>query len=297
MLKMSMTPYITKKYNTGRNVLTAIPVLGTWKNNASIPYQLTFDEVISYVFLPDGDDPNQPNVFDGTSSGDVVDFNATPLLADIVAVYNEVMKAVSNQVASLTPLGGDGSGGPLLQYTRYVEFNPVSLDVTNLKRLPRHYNKYVIEKDVEVEADNKRSSTKDKKVFKKVKILNPPNSTVFTEFTVAYSGLIPISSSFKEFAPQLILPVIEIVPGQLPGQQQVQVSCMEPFSIVPAANGVVLNNRGQEIIDGVVNMIVGQAGKKTELATFVEGLSRDNEGGFLGDLFSTVGGIANQIGL
>jgi len=95
----------------------------------------------------------------------------------------------------------------------------------------------------------------------------------------------------------LILPVIELVPVALPGQQQVQTATLEPYVLATGNDNLFFNSRNTEIFDATPNYVTGLAGHKTEFASFVEALSKSNSGGFLGDLFSTVGNIANTIGL
>jgi len=94
--------------------------------------------------------------------------------------------------------------------------------------------------------------------------------------------------------PQLILPVIELVPGSLPTQSQYQTAVKEMYSFtVPTSATNVINNRAIELDSGLPNNVKGNAGEPTEWANYVANKSKMDQGGFLGNLFTTIGSVAS----
>jgi len=305
MLLMAEHPYNTKNFNDPRNKLIYIPVLGTFKGYVPPDFFGTNIDTQFFPFFEDENtDPNTPNIFDGTSGNYVVDFNSTPGLSNIIAYWNSVMTISANQWASTCRMGGSGTGGPLLQYTRYCSFvsaneNKHDSIVKPGQIVPKHMRRFIHVREVEQKSDVKlvRSLSKEKEKPKVVteKVMAPPNSTLYTQYSLGYSSIVIMTATLKEYAPDLILPVIEIVPGALPGIAQYQTSVREVYSLL-FNSSTIYNNRATEIVDSVSNSVTGLAGHKTELATYVETLSKANIGGFLGDLFSTIGSVAGVLG-
>jgi len=300
MLKMSEHPYYTKGFSNSRNKIKYIPVLGTFKGYVPPTYfGPTINGVFRPYFIPESDDPNTPNIFDGTSGNYVVDFNETPLMSNLCALWNAYVVPLTPMFGSVIRMGGEANGGPLLQYTRYCQFVvDQHSEVPNKAIIPVHMRSFIQEIEVEKPVLEKKSSKsvlipKEKEIKR---IMAPPNSTLYTQYSLGYSGILPITSTFKENVPDFILPVIEIVPGALPGITQYQTAVKEPYSLLFQAS-VIYNNRATELQDSVPNNVVGLAGHKTALAEYVETLSRNNEGGFLGDLFTTIGNVASAVGI
>jgi len=299
-LKMVVRPYETKQFNSTRNHVTHIPVWGGFDGWQTQNYQIVLGDATAPLFKPDNADPNTPNIFDGTSGGSAVDFNNTPLMGAICSVWNAYMTTLVDQIASVTNLGGSGNGSPLLNYTRYVVFQEQGeVDVTDLPIVNKRMERFIVEREVDVPIPHGLERKGSVKFMKeKRRFYAPTPNSVYTERTTMYSGMQPITQTHKEYFPHLQLPVIELSPGQLPYSQQIQIATMEPFSLKASPNiQNVFATRGTEIFDAISDSIVGRAGKKSELAGFVETLANSNQGGFLGDLFSTVGSIANTIGL
>jgi len=305
-LKMAVCPYITKKFNSPRNKLIYIPVWGTFKGYVPPTfYEVTINDISYPTFLAEGTDPNTPDIFDGTSAGSVVDFNETPLITNIVANWNGLMAEITNMFSSLVSIGGDATGGPSLTNTRYCQFATVEnskREITGIVRVPKCMRKFVTEVEIVEDAPHGtlvRQSSKggvvERKV-RKVKYIAPPDSTIFNQFTLGYSSILPITETKKENYPQFILPVIEIVPGALPSIPQVQTATLEPYSL-EFNSSTIFNNRATEIIAAGVNNVVGLAGRKTDLSSFTETLSNMGKGGFLGDMFATVGNLGTAIGI
>jgi len=146
-----------------------------------------------------------------------------------------------------------------------------------------------------------RTLSKDSKKDKKVEMelfYAPPTNTPFKEWSLGYSGMLPITDTLREYFPNLILPIVEVGDGLLPSQSQYQVSVLEPFSIATGTSIVnTLATRGVELLNAIPDDVIARSGQQTEFSKFVDELSRRDDGGFLGDLFATVGGFANAIGL
>jgi len=251
-------------------------------------------------FLPENTDSFTPDIFDGTSGGSVVDFNETPLIANIVAFSNGVMEQLSSMFSSLDRIGGDSSGSPMLQYTRYCSFNAenAKVEIPRSQKFAKGLKRFLVIEEIDENlGTNKLERKSSKAEIKKIKkqYYAPPNSTIFTQYTRGYTGVLPISASMKEYFPDFVIPVIEINPGTLPSIQQVQIADLEAYEI-RFDSSVIYNNRGSEIASGAVNNVVGLAGKKTELSMFTDELAMKNQGAFIGDIFSTVGNLANVFG-
>jgi len=305
-LKMAIRPYSTKQYANSNNHITHVPVWGTFGGYVPLVYSFNIDGTPINLFIAENLDPNTPSVFDGTSGGDVVDFNDTPLIATICELWNENMRVLTNMFSSLTVMGGDATAGPFLQFTRYCAFNSINLDITNRRRVPRFWDPYIKEIEEEKEVVGTVSGL-TKKVSKtaiksKKRIYAPPNSSILSQYTIAYSGMIPISPTHKENFCNIILPVVEVSPAgnSLPNMTQIQTATQEPYLLNLIGVSNIQSNRGDEIQNAIINYVVGAAGKKSELSEFVSGMSKENEGGFFGDLFAAiaptaVGGLGTLI--
>jgi len=200
-------------------------------------------------------------------------------------------------------IGGSSAGSPLLQFTRYVVFSSltekdkeqVSMSDVRVRLLPQLMQQFVVHKEEITE--RKLEKSKSSKEIKVRKYYNPPGSTIYTEATTSVSGMVPITDTHKVNLPNFILPVIELLYiDNLPSQAQIQVSTLEPYFMIVNQVGNVEASRAAEIIATVPNMIIGVAGRKSGLADFIEALSKQNQGGFFGDLFSTVGNVASSLG-
>jgi len=288
-LKMAIRPYDTKQFNNSNNHITHIPVWGTFGGFVPVNYEVIVDGTPFPLFLPESSDPFTPNIFDGTSGGNVVDFNGSGIINDIGVNWNDTQRLLTNMYMGLTSMGGDARNGPFLQYTRYCSFVVVSRDITDMKRVPKHWKPYIKEEEEVIstggvlQKKNSKASVKSKRL-----IYSPPNSSIFTEFTVGYSGMVPISPTLKENFGNLIIPVIESV-NSLPSITQVQTSTQEPYVLSLTGPGQLVSSRSEEILASTFNYVKGAAGDKSELSKFIEKLSENNEGGFFGDLFSAIG--------
>jgi hypothetical protein len=299
-LKMAIRPYITKNYPNKNNHVTHIPVWGTFGGFAPINYTYEINDTVITVFLPEISDPNTPNVFDGTSGGNVVDFNATPVISTALEIWNDDMILLKNQISHPVTLGGDAKNGPFLQFTRYCSFTTdnTETDVTYMRRIPKSMVQYV--KEVEEEKPTlKRTTSKEKEIIvkRKKKIYAPPGSSIYSEYTVAYSGMIPITATHKENFSNIILPVVEVAfpMTQIPNVTQVETAYLEPYTLDLVGPGPITGSRALEIDNGSINYLKGIAGDGSELASFVNALSNENEGGFLGDLFAAVEPLLGDI--
>jgi len=299
-LKMAIRPYLTKQYNNSNNHITHIPVWGTFGGFVPIPYNVVVDGVSYPVFQLENTDPFTPNVFDGTSGGNVVDFNGSGIIADIGVNWNDTQRLITNMYMGLTTMGGDARNGPFLQYTRYCNFVVISKDVTDMKKIPKHWRPFIKEVEEEITGGGMQKKNSKANIKSKRLIYAPPNSSILTEFTVGYSGMVPISPTLKENFPNLIIPVVE-TSGNLPSINQVQVSTQEPYILSLTGPGQLVSSRSEEIGASTFNYVKGAAGDKSELSEFIKKLSENNEGGFLGDLFSAIGptvlsGAVNLLG-
>jgi len=302
MLKMVLRPYVTNNFLSNRNHITQIPVWGMYKEYALVNFTYVNSQgIVTNLFTPEPSDA--PNVFDGTfNSGDVADLNTSPPIQAAVADWNEFVNALSNIFASLDTLGGDSNGSPLLQFTRYVQYIAVDeraqkrekheVVLLEGQRVPKLFKSYV--------TDRKRleKQTSKKEIVFVDHVMSIPESTPFSEFPLAVSGMIPITPTHKEFLCDLIIPTIDSAStDNLPSQSQYQVAVLEPYSFVKSAPGEILSSRAVELNASTYHHVVGLAGRKSALAGFLTALSDNNEGGFFGDLFSFAGEVANTFGV
>jgi hypothetical protein len=292
MLKFIVRPYLTDSYQVNKNAYPHVPVLGTWKTWSPKLVNVSYGGVDYPMFAPEY--ASNPSIFDGTLGGQAVDFNNSNIISVATGRWNELIldnKAISS---ALTPLGGTCPGSPLLQYTRYVNF-PVVQDVD----CSLHYTSYVESNIVTKKREVTRQTSRGSKEVEKIidRYYAPPVYSMGSQITVAYSAMLNISPSMKSYMSSFILPVVELVTNQLPSQSQYQEAVYEPVSL--RGNGSLpTKSRGVEInLDVVQNYIRGLAGTESDLAQFILKLSRDNEGSVLGDIFNTIGSVAEKVGV
>jgi len=304
MLKKCIRPYKTKEYQSKRNHVTHIPIWGAYDGAANPGFFYNNSQgVVKSLFDTENVGPF-PSIFDGVMGNMVIDLNTSSIITEAVTEWNDWVAAITNMFAGIDVIGGDSAGSPLLQFTRYVNYqtedskkitgHQSEITLQPRQRVPPSYYPYV--KEVKVE----RKDSKGKLCYAGTpeRILAIPNSTVMSEFTAAISGCITITATHKQYFPQLILPIIDLDSmNGLPTQNQVQVSSIEPFSVFKnIGEGTTFASRWDEISSGMNNMVVGLSGKKSPLSDFIKALSDNNQGGFLGDLFSFVGDAANSVG-
>jgi len=292
MLKMSNYPYVTKNFTAERNRVIHIPVWGAFGNTVPINISVEYNGGTYPMFE---DEPfSAPSIWDGTYGGVVADFNATLLLQEAATAWNSFMEVCAIFIVGATPLGGADEDGSLLQFTRYVNFpsEQIMKDYHG-KRPPPHLKDYVVEK--EFESVLQKTSSKKEIVKEKKRVYNPPNSTIISEFPLAVSGLVPISDAHLRLFPQMVLPVIEVIRGTLPTQNQVQVAGKETFYYTYNIGTLYQNSLAGGFSSGVANNVKGVAGELTELAKYVQQKSAENKGGFIGNLFSTIGTVGGMI--
>jgi len=299
-LRMMFLPYDTASYNSPRNQLIYIPVLGTFKGYV-VPdnYNVVINDTIFPVFQSETDPV--PNIFDGSmSNGSVADFNATASNEIVTATWNSALRTLAPVLDGQVSMGGEGNRSPFLQYTRYVQFNAGGRDVTKVSHLVHPGDRqFIHDEDEPLVVPLERKSSKGGVVErKKRKILAPPDSTIYSQYTLGYSGRLPISSSWKESCTDFIFPVVEIVPGFLPQIVQYQNSVGETYNIRLDLSGIRVNNsRSAEILDGMPNHVIGLSGKKTELSLLIANMNVSQQGGFLGDIFTVGASLASAVGL
>jgi hypothetical protein len=310
-LKMAIRPYVTKQFSSNKNHITHIPVWGTFGGFVPLQYQMTIDGVAINLFQNENSDPNTPSVFDGTSGGTAVDFNTTPVIATIAQVWNEDMIMLKNQISHPVSMGGDAKSGPFLQFTRYCAFNSGNFerDVSMIRRIPTYMKPFVKEVETEERIVKRVNSKENVTTRKTKKVYAPPGSTIFSEYTVAYSGMIPITATHKENFCNIILPIVEVTfpMSSIPNVTQVQTAAIEPYILDLQGVGIIQGDRASELSNASINYLKGIAGDGSELASYVDTLNKMNEGGFLGDLFAAIveplvsdvpiiGGVAKMAG-
>jgi len=295
-LMMTIYPYLTNDFNNKNNHITYIPVLGMFQDY-EIP---VFTYTVNGVQIPlfNAETSPIPNIWDGTMGNNVVDFNQGPMISGVTVAWNNFMEATTNMYSGITTLGGESCGSPLLQFTRFVEFDasltePIIIEES--ERIPKIFRNLVTTRE--------RVDRTNSKKFIKEKILAVPDNSPYSERTYCITGIIPITSTHKEYLPDLILPIIEILdpevnPLSIPTVYGVQTATHEKFSLnKKTKNGSVYSTRAAEIILSVSHHVTGLAGHKSELADYMMKLSEQNCGGFVGDLFSTLGNVTNAIGI
>jgi len=245
-----------------------------------------------------------PDLIDGNIGGDPYDLNTSIYSTAVIEQWNNLMQATASMWSGLDEIGGDGSGSPLLMYTRYVQFvNPGSMEVVPLKlsKIPKQARKYLKEVEEPVPDTKDSKDIKDrrasKKEVRKFMAYAPPNNSPYSEYEVGMSCLVPITATAKTYLKDFILPVIEVNTGDnLPGLTQIQSASLEGYSYAQQYNNI-LASRAFSLIASVKNCVKGIAGTPSPLAQFIAELSAMNQGGFFGDLFSAVGAGANALGL
>jgi len=300
MLNICNWPYITKNYTNARNRQIIIPVWGAFKNTVATNITVETTEGAFNMFQPEPS--SSPNIFDGTYGSNVADFNNTTMLQEAAATWNFFMTTCNKYILGSTQLGGAGGAGSLLQFTRYVDFQAQDLELKPNHRI--HFARaapllkpYIQKREIKkmVERTMSKGKTEKQETIAFESYYNPPNSTIYSEYTLAVSGVIPITDSHRQMFPQLILPVIEIVDGSLPSQSQYQTAVKELYVYVNSTvTSNLINNRAMEIASGIPNFVKGLAGENTEWSEFCSNKSKQNEGGFLGNLFSTVGSVVGM---
>lgn len=299
MLRMSINKYETKQYKSKRNHVTYIPVWGAFQTYSYIPEIFTNTSNVGVPLFKATQPLEGPDLWDGSWNGDVYDLNASQIITECVNEWNDWMQSLVSVIDGLEAIGGDACASPLLQYTRYVEYN--SLDIRNREarevkekdRVPAQFKKFVTEVKLE------RTKSKGTEIRK---IMQVPNSTVAMEWSVGYSGYLPITPTHKEYFPAFILPIIDISSvNHLPSQPQIQVSSLEGnyLNRINGGDGTenFFNSRYAEITSSLSNYVIGIAGKRTPMSEFITTLGNNNQGAFLGDFFSTIGGITSALGL
>jgi len=303
MLRRGIFDYHTKNFNSERNKIIYIPVLGAFKNTVPINISVETNFGVGNMFLPE---PSEvPDIFDGTFGSAVADFNSTEILQEAIAVWNGFMDSCKKYMLGATQIGGASEPGSLLQFTRYVTFTNISDgegkimrdNKVHFKRPPRVLKQYISRREKKVQLERKLSNGKIERFegLEFEQTYNPPDSTIFVEYTTAVSGSIVITDVHKSMFPQLILPVIELVANSLPTQTQFQTSAKELFLYVASSTNNLINSRAVELGSGVQNNVKGLAGEPTEWAKYVSNKSASNQGGFLGNLFTTIGSTVGAI--
>jgi len=305
-LKMAVRGYSTKKYQNDNNKVIHIPVWGAFKSwvPTSFIYRNANGDPIP-LFAPETG--NDPDLWDGSfNNGGAADLNDSPIANDVVQEWNYFMTGCTQTLNSMEQIGGDGCGSPFLQFTRYVKFKSqdfrVEVNDRQIARVPKHCQQFIVDKTEEIvtPGTDKRSSKKEMRNFK---VYAPPIASVYTEYTQAITGFIPITATHREFLSIFILPIIEVEIGDnLPTTSEIQISSLEPYKLQVFAagrddlNATVFGSRAAELDSRMPDEVKALAGEKSGLSSFVEKVSDADEGGFLGDLFATAGTIARGFG-
>jgi len=249
----------------------------------------------------DPDPVNSPDLWDGTLSGVPADLNRSENLPQVTGLWNNFIDATRTEWSNITNMGGDSCGSPLLQFTRFVSWAEPSVqkrEYADLRFIPRGLHSFMqkIEEPV-MEKSSKNERKLSRKETRSFYIYNPPSSTIYTERVTDITGIMKITPSHKQYLPAFILPVVEIGTADgIPSVSEVQVATKEMYKLsYAAANNFDTLGIGYQAT--IANNVTGQAGKKTEIAEFISELNKTNQGGFLGDIFTTIGAIGNQIGL
>jgi len=302
-LKMAVRPYVTKKFKNPNNHITHVPVWGAMSGYE--PINISYLNLLDnpqLLFAPEV--PNTPDIWDGSDGMFVIDFNRTISVNTWAQEWNEFMDACKNVLGATTPMGGDSLGSPFLQFTRFVQYIEIDQEKKGLGKeivsvprrgIPRSVEPYIVEKDVEIVTLERKNS---KKEMRKAILYAPPNNSVFSEFTVAITGLVPITATHKEFFTGLILPVQEVVADEAPSITEVQSFTQEPFKIsMDTSVNLVFAARYSELNSAVPDRVIGLAGRPSEYAKFMSIATNSSAGGVLGDLLSVVGGVSGALGI
>jgi len=294
-LRMCIRPYATKNYNSTRNHITHIPAWGQFKNYVETPftYQNSQGNPVN-LFAPD--DPQTPDLWDGSLGNQVVDLNCNKVNSFCLE-WNDFMQFTDTSWTSVDSLGGSSKNSPFLQFTRHVEWFQAQEDlVISDSYMPEYMRDFVKEETIKIPRKQTLSRAESFDTKKIRTVGSPQGATLVNQATVAMTGIIPITQTHLEYLNLLILPVMEIVPDTVPSVVQIQTAYMEPYKYEKDSQSV-FSSRFVEIQALLRETVCGQAGKETALDNFINKLIESNNGAFIGDLFSFLGNTANSIGI
>lgn len=284
MLKMRGYDVGTKYYNN-KNKLYYIPVWGTFKSATAPNVFGSFwnESTSSTSYGPMFAAPVQaddPRMVDGTDAlNGCCDLNDSDYLSSIITEWNNRLDVLREYSVQTGMLGGEGNG-ILLSMTRYVTYGTVDDDISKMT----NYQKKKLNKEFIVTRKVKRTlSSKLPETEKEYYV--PPNGSLGTQFSRAFSSLTEITETVKTATNYFILPHIVLETGQVPTTPQNRTYTLEGnvLDLVAPINN--FDNTTARISNYAAGMVTGTAGAKNEeLASIVQKLNETGKGGFLSSL-------------
>lgn len=288
MLQMRTFTFPTK-YPNKKNTQTFVPVWGAYTRAPALNYYGTFLSTESSTFgslLFTGDDTNDPNVWDGLdTNNNVCDLNASQFVSDIIFEWNARIGFLNAFSVPTGQLGGS-SNGILLTTTRYCVYGVDQPQ--EVSKLSPFIKKFMPPQFVQKKVLTRTVSKKELKEEKEYYI--PPDGTLFSQYTTAFSSLTNINESLRSILNYFIFPTVVIEPANVPTQRQYRVAVMENYVLDINAPKNLANSRSFTITNYGFKMAPGLAASRTdELSNSVTSLTDKGKGGFIGDVIGALG--------
>jgi len=298
-LRMLMPRYYSQAGNFSRthNQQLFVPVWGVYKGLARIPInqsaQLWEEGGLTSqpLFLTDITD-DDPNVIDGYNTGGQCCNLNSAIVNEIIADWNDRIDQLQT-FSSPTGFLGGSSNASLLLFSRYGHFKPDNepIPLSQLSRLQRKLvpNCY-IKKPVLTKTCSKsklKTDTPQEEVY------IPPDASLFTQYTDAYSSIGVITETSKQILNYFVVPTYAIEENdQIPTVRQLRTANMQGHILEykKVGDALDLDTRGQKLLElgsrcapGIAN-----AGKSDELISVLQAFSDTSKGGFFGSLVGTL---------
>jgi len=293
-----------------------VPILGRYPQN---------DFLMPLFTAPGNPEPqpfslaynsNYPNFIDGYMSGNPYDLN-TSYYSQVIGNLNYQVVEMSSVLGTVGELGASGPvASPILLTTRYNSLvQPAYEKMTDpeqedwqVARLPYKYQKIVRSKRLE------RSNSKDKKTVDVSKIARkveksgeqanrigdfPGGTDLANIYTLNITSLMPITGELKGLFNLLILPVMALYNSQYSLSEIQTTTCETAFLTFATTSSYSSSTRYSQLVTLANLMAPGLAagGGVSELSKVYDQLLEFGKGGFLSDLFTTVGQVAGAIGI
>jgi len=293
------------KFENEKNRLFYYPVLGVYRN--SIAPDLNGGTFYDNESGATGVGPmftvppstNDPNIIDGTDgSGNCCDLNLTPYVNNLLAEWNYRVGLLTQYSTRTCTLAG-ASNGCLLALTRFAKYRNIEMSID---KVPKFFRKNIDPQYVKRIPLTTRSSQKEIN-YREVYI--PPNASLNSQFSTAYSSVSTITEQLKSFLSYFIVPTIVLEEGNVPTQQEVRVATYQGQILVLPTQEDQFVSRQIEIIAIARKAAPGTAGGDLdEMTSVLNKMANNNEGGFLGQalgqmvdgLIPGLGGMGAAIG-
>jgi hypothetical protein len=300
MLLPHFYSYKTAKYNREKNKMMYVPVWGIYKSivNEAPNLEGNLWDVLTQTVItqPLFSAPvtTDPNPIDGTDQiGNVCLLNCG-VTTNIIGEWNFRITELKQFSLPSTYLAGT-SQASLLPYTRYANYIQVEVELDKIPWYMRHKIPRCSIKQRSKEM--KRVNSKTLQVTETKEMYIPDGATLFSQQTLGFSSIFPITEALRELTNYLIFPTIIIESSDPPTQKQVRTANMQPHIFDFQDLGRDLNNpgfffRGNKLFEVGQLCAPGTAAQASdELANVVKKFADESKGGFVGDI---LGGLAQS---